>query len=137
MGTVKKADISTRLQYYSRVLSEFQYLYTAQAFILFIIYFGEYLLAKFSKHKNKTENETGANIAKSVGKSVFYRDIINLRNAVTHYDRDDIIDILEILEQLDYNDLSPVTSDDTITQCIMTLANVNWNVVRSYLLSEV
>lgn len=134
MGTIKKSIIGDRLAFYTKVLTEFTELLSPQAFILFIIYFGEYLLAKFSKHKNATENNTGASVVLEVGKSYFYESLVNLRNAITHYDKDDLEDYITKLESIDYSDLCPVNSDDTITHCILVLSKVDWNLMRNYLL---
>lgn len=134
MGKVKKYLIDFRIKFYSKLLLGFSQLLTPQAFIIFTIYFGEYVLVKFSKEKNDNENTTGANIASEIGKDNFYQLLVNTRNAIVHYDVLTLPEYLRDLSEIDYTDFCPCTADTVIHHCLLRYNEVDWQSVKDYLL---
>ena len=135
MGRFKSANLKDKIAFYSKVLFEFYSLLSPVAFILFINMFAEYLLVKFSKPISEETNVTGASICNEMSSTKFYSTVINLRNAIIHYDKGDIRYVLDEIANIDYLELLPTDSDDVISHCIKVLRNVDWKSVENYLLT--
>lgn len=137
MGKVRIVDIKLRLAFYSKVLLGFSAALTPQAFLLIVIYFGEYLLVKYSKGLNASENVIGATIVGEVSEDEVYSDVVNFRNCIVHYDPVKLQKYIDVFESIDYTELCPINRDSIIRHCFNIFAMVDWNVVRSFVLMEV
>lgn len=126
-----------KLNFCKSILSNFTELRTPIAVIIYIQYFAQYLLLKYSKGMgNGTDSYIGASIVLEKSGAQLFHSMVKARNALINCDKEDSLKHIRVLREQDYCDYPDYCDVDIETNNFYTVfLTVNWEDVVDYVKS--
>lgn len=135
MYKISNSVLLEKLSFCKSILSNLTELRTPRAVIIYIQYFAQYLLLKYSKSiGNGTDSYIGASIVLEKSGAHLFHAMVRAGNALINCDKGESLRYIRILRKQDYCDYPDYCDVDIeINKFYIVFLTVNWEDVIDYI----